>query len=168
MIKIDDVVSVGQKGICKVENITKNAFVGCDENKEYYVLRPLTSANNMVVYFPVDTKMNIRKLVSKQEAENLLNKIASSDDVSVKNEEERFKIYNSIIKQGEFENYLKLIKTILYRKNKMTKKQFNFQEQKILDQVLASVLCEAELVLNKNKDEIKKQITANLKLDIEI
>ena len=38
MIKIGDVIFVQNKGICKVENITKNAFAGCDKTKEYYVI----------------------------------------------------------------------------------------------------------------------------------
>ena len=41
MFKQGDVIFVGSKGVCTVNDIKQNAFIGCDKTKEYYVLKPL-------------------------------------------------------------------------------------------------------------------------------
>ena len=162
MVKLGDIVFVQTKGICEVCNITKNAFVGADKSKEYYVLKPIDTSNNMMVYFPVDTKVNIRKLSSKSKAENIYKNFSELDDVVVDNEDERFKIYAQIVQGGELENWAKLLKTMLIRKSKSNKKQFNFQEQKYINTMLSCVVSELAYILGKDKQEIKSSLCEQL------
>ena len=162
MIKIGDTVFVQNKGICKVENIAKNAFVGCDKNKEYYVLKPVGSPNNMVVYFPTDTKVNIRKLTSKAKADTILKNINNLADVEVSADDDRLAVYTKISQSGELEDWAKLLKTLLIRKSKTTKKQFNFQEQKLITLMINCVASELSYVLSKDKEEIRNTIFSSL------
>ena len=81
MFKIGDVISVSKKGICKVENISKNVYEGCDKTKLYYTLRPINEINNMVVYFPTDTKLSMREIISEAEAINAINLIDAKDEI---------------------------------------------------------------------------------------
>ena len=162
MIKIGDTVFVQNKGICEVENIAKNAFVGCDKNKEYYVLKPVGSPNNMVVYFPTDTKVNIRKLTSKAKADTILKNINNLADVEVSADDDRLAVYTKISQSGELEDWAKLLKTLLIRKSKSTKKQFNFQEQKLITLMINCVASELSYVLSKDKEEIRNTIFSSL------
>lgn len=167
MVKIGDIVFVQTKGICEVLNITKNAFVGCDKNKEYFVLKPVDSPNNMMVYFPTDTKVNIRKLTSKAKANIIFQNFASLEDVDIKNEDERFNIYTDLSQSGELEKWSKLLKTLLLRKSKTNKKQFAYQEQKYISTMLNCVVSELSYVLSKPQDEIKMTLFESLGIDEE-
>lgn len=158
MIKIGDIIFVQTKGICKVENIAKDAFVGCDKTKEYYVLSPVDTSNNMMIYLPVDTKIKMRALTSKSKIENYLKNIADFDTVEISVEEKRFDVYNDIVKRGDLEECLKLLKTLLVRKSKVQKRQFNIQEQKYINTILSAVTAEASYVLSKDTEEIKSQL----------
>lgn len=146
------------KGICKVENITKNAFEGCDKTKEYYVLNPVDGANNMTIYLPVDTNIKMRALTSKTKVENYLKEMANFDTVEISAEEKRFDVYNEIVKRGDLEECLKLLKTLLVRKSKIQKRQFNMQEQKYINTILSAVTAEASYVLSKDTEELKSQL----------
>lgn len=161
MIKIGDVVFVQNKGICKVENITKNAFVGCDKTKEYYVMTPVDSTSNMMIYCPTDTKMKMRSLSSKSKAEKILKEFSNLTLVDVPAEEKRFEVYNAIVGEGDLEDWCKLLKTLMERKSKIQKKQFNSQEQKYISQVTSCVVSELSYVLSKDKDEIKTSLFEN-------
>ncbi len=162
MVKIGDVVFVQTKGICEVLDIAKNAFEGCDKSKEYYVLKPVSTNNNMMVYFPTDTKVSIRKLSSKAKAQSILQNFATLDDVDAATEEEKLKLYTSISQKGELEDWSKLLKTLLIKKSKSNKKQFNYQEQKYINTMLACVVGELSYVLSKDQADVKKSLFESL------
>ena len=71
MFKIGDYVAHYKEGVCEVVNIGKIDMGSSD--KEYYTLKPVYDAGG-TVYTPVDNKRDqIRKLITKEEAENLRN-----------------------------------------------------------------------------------------------
>ncbi len=158
MIAVGDVVFVQNKGVCYVEDITKNAYEGADKTKEYYVLKPVESTNNMMIYFPTDTKITIRPIISKSKAIQLLNNLKSITEIEIGSEETRFETYNNITKTGEVEDRLKLLKTLLKRKANINKKQFNLQEQKYITSLTTCVVSELACALNVSKAEIESNI----------
>lgn len=162
MIKVGDVVFVQTKGICELVSISKNAFEGADKSKEYYVLKPIGSPNNMMVYFPTDTKVNIREITSKNKVLNILKNFANLDEIKINSEENRFEVYNEISKTGGLEDWSKLLKTLLIRKSKTNKKQFNIQEQKLINTMLSCVTSEMGYALSKDKSEIEEMIFSSI------
>ena len=90
MFKIGDYVAHYKEGVCEVVNIGKIDMGSSD--KEYYTLKPVYDAGG-TVYTPVDNKRDqIRKLITKEEAENLIRKYQlqlqrSLGDIDVLNEE---------------------------------------------------------------------------------
>ena len=50
MFQINDIVTYGTNGVCKIENITMKEFMG--SAKEYYVLKPVND-NASTIYVPV-------------------------------------------------------------------------------------------------------------------
>ena len=156
MIKIGSRVCVSTKGICDIEDIKKNAFVGCEKNKEYYILRPVDAANNMVVYLPTDTKLKIRNLISKEEARGIFENFDNIGEIK-STDEDRMNEYNTIVQNGDAECVAKLLKTLLIRKSKANKKQFSYQEQKYLNMAMNSLVSEISVVLEKEKQEIENR-----------
>ena len=71
MFKIGDYVAHYKEGVCEVVNIGKIDMGSSD--KEYYTLKPVYDAGG-TVYTPVDNKRDqIRKLITKEEAEPYIN-----------------------------------------------------------------------------------------------
>lgn len=158
MLKIGDYVFVGTKGVCEIENIKKNAFFGADKTKEYYVLKPIKTSTNMVVFLPTDTSVKIRPLVPARIAEDVLNNFKTIEPLSDVSEEKRIKFYEDIMKNGEFEDRVKLFKLLLKRKYTISKKVFGAQEQKYLTNVSDCVLGEIAFVLKQDIETIKNKI----------
>jgi CarD family transcriptional regulator len=74
MYQVGDFVFYGNMGVCKVENISVQRLQGVDENQLYYTLSPLYE--KCVVYTPVtNNKVFMRSIISKDEAEKLIDKI---------------------------------------------------------------------------------------------
>lgn len=167
MIKIGDIVFVQTKGICELKGIEKNAFEGCDKNKEYYILKPVETSSNMVIYFPTDTKVSIRKLSSKQAVDKILKNIKDFPEIDVKTEEDRLKIYGETVSKGELSSWMSLLKTLAKRKKTISKKQFSFQEQRYFNIMLACVVDEISYIISKSKDEVKSMILDEFELSDE-
>ncbi len=158
MEKIGNIVSVSTKGICEIVDIKKDAFVGAIKDKLYYILRPVENANNMLVYLPVDTSLNIRKLVSKAEAKNIVDEFENSEEIVVSSEADRLKAYSEIAKSGNIADWAKLLRTLKTRKEKLPRKQITSQEQKILSMVKDCVVSELSIVLGFPKQDIEDKL----------
>ena len=74
MFRIGDYVAHYKEGVCEVVNIGKIDMGSSD--KEYYTLKPVYDAAG-TVYTPVDNKREqIRQLITKEEAENLIKEMS--------------------------------------------------------------------------------------------
>ena len=74
--KIGDLIIYGNNGVCRVEDITSIDHDEIDNENLYYVLMPLY--NTCTIYAPTDsTKVFMRPIVTKKEAEKLIDMIPS-------------------------------------------------------------------------------------------
>ena len=158
MIKIGDIVFVQTKGVCELVDISNDAFSGADKTKEYYAFKPIGVTNNMMVYFPIDTKVNIRSLTSKSKATDIFKNFSNLDEIEIKSDESRFEVYNKISKKGNLEEWSRLLKTLLKRKIKENKKPFNMQEQKLINTLTNYVSSELSQVLAIPKSEVEEKL----------
>ena len=75
MFEIGEYVVYGVKGVCRIEDITHIDISGADKNRLYYVLAPIGDANGKI-YVPTDNqKIVIRRVISKEEAEKLIQEL---------------------------------------------------------------------------------------------
>jgi len=158
MFNIGDVLSVSKKGICKVEDIAKNVFIGCDKSKLYYVLRPVSQINNMVVYFPTDSPVAMRKVASKQQAIQALQNIKPEQQLGDFADNERLVEFNKIIQEGSFDDRIKVLNSLGFRKKTIAKKLFNLNEQRQLSNLIDLVASEIAYSADENESEIKEEI----------
>ena len=162
-MKVGENVFVGTKGICKIEEIKKNPFVGCDKTKEYYVLKPFNSATNMVVFLPTDTTLKIRPLIPKVEAEKVLNEINNAvKDSNLTCSPEELK---DILKEVDFKKRVNAFVCLANKKKTVSKKLFNQQEQKVFSTLFDCIVDEISNVLKKDTGEVKTEILYKLELE---
>lgn len=116
MFEVDDFIIYGNHGVCKVENIGTVSLPIVDKNKVYYTLRPIYK-NEAVVYAPVENpKAVMRPVLSKKEADDLIQEIPQLDSVWIQNEKEREVQYKAALKSCDCRELIRIIKTLYDRK----------------------------------------------------
>ncbi len=71
-------VVYGRIGICRVEAVGAPALSGADESKDYYTLSLVHRDGR--VYVPVDTRVSMRPVMSREAALTLIEQIPSIDE----------------------------------------------------------------------------------------
>ena len=74
MFKIGEYVVCGNKGVCRVEDITTLDITGVDKERKYYILKPKYISGS-TVYIPVDSSESMRKVLQPEEARKLIGHI---------------------------------------------------------------------------------------------
>lgn len=118
MFAIGEYVMCGNKGVCVVEQITKLDISGVDKEREYYILKPLYLSGS-TVYVPVDSsKEAMRRVLSREEAQKLIERIPQIPPIDITNEKLSEQTYRECMKSGSCEEWVRIIKTIYLRKQK--------------------------------------------------
>ena len=118
MFSIGQYVSCGNKGVCTIENVTTLDISGVDKKKMYYILKPYYMAAS-TVYVPVDSSAtSIRPILTREEAQELLEEIPDIPMLSIQNEKLIEQDYKNAMKTNRCEEWISIIKTIYARKQK--------------------------------------------------
>jgi len=117
MFNVNDYIVYGSNGVCMIEDICMPPKVdGVDKDKKYYVLKPIYSKGN-TIYTPVDnTKVVIRKIISKEETEQLINSIPSIGTLLGSNDKVRAEQCKNALRSCDYMEWIKVIKTIFIRR----------------------------------------------------
>ena len=73
MYQIGELIVYGGTGVCRVEGIETQKQKGTAETRDYYLLKPLYQDGTIRI--PVDTKVFMRPVISRGEAEGLIDAI---------------------------------------------------------------------------------------------
>lgn len=118
MFQKGDYVICGNNGICCVQDITTLNISGVDKKRKYYLLKPVFQSSS-TVYVPLDAAGNsIRKAVSRQEADELIQSIPAIPLIPLADEKTLERTYKEYMHEGSCEAWIRLIKTIYLRKEK--------------------------------------------------
>lgn len=119
MFQKGEYVIYGNNGICCVEEI--GIPVGTPmgrSGREYYTLTPVFGAG--IIYAPVDTKVFMRPILTKEQAEHLIRQIPSIQEEDFEGQDVRVlsEKYKGCLDTHQCEDLVKLIKTV-YMKEKI-------------------------------------------------
>lgn len=116
MFSIGDYVVSGNKGVCTIEEIRKLDISGADSNEDYYILKPIYNTSS-TVYIPFSmAETSMRHVLSKEEADSLVDDIPNIPELEVTNERQLENEYKTLIRSGDVREWVKLLKTIYARK----------------------------------------------------
>lgn len=108
----------GTTGVCLVEEITGMKMKGASGEKLYYVLRPCFQKGN-TIFTPVDnSKIAMRAVMNKAEAEALVERIPEIEELTETDDKERERLYKEAIKSGKPGEWIRIIKTSYLRSRK--------------------------------------------------
>lgn len=164
MFKVGDMIVYGNTGVCTVEKIGKPELSGASDDKDYYTLLPYYSKNSRI-FTPCDNdKVVMRPIISKKEAEALLEQIPEIGVLSIQDEKRREECYKETMKTCNCREFVSILKTIYYRKQtrlaegkKVTasdERYFNMAEEKLFGELAIALGVEKSQL----KTKVQKQI----------
>ena len=83
MYEIGQLIVYGNEGVCRVEEIGTPKISGVDKHRDYYTLAPIYREGK--VFTPVDSKVFMRPVITREEALALIAKKAFSRKYGARN-----------------------------------------------------------------------------------
>jgi len=160
MYQINDLIVFGNNGVCKVENIGVPNISGIDKNLQYYTLIPINTKGS-VLYTPVDNlKISMRKIITIEEAEELLDKILSIPTFTIDNPIFPDENYKNAISSQNCEELIKVIKTVYLKQQdkKSEGKKISQVDERYMKQAEDLLYSELAIVLDIPKEEMKSYV----------
>lgn len=161
MYQVNDYIVYGNVSVCKVIDICTPKINGIKEDMKYYMLQPIYQQGS-TIYTPVNNdKVVMRKIISKEEAEQLIDTIPSIEIIkNVINDRLLVEEYNKAIRTNDDKEWIKVIKT-LYIKS-MERKNQGKKPEKIVEDYLKFTedLLHGELAisLGMTKEQVESYI----------
>ncbi len=160
MFKVGDYVAHYKEGVCEVTNIGKLDISCSDKKKEYYTLKPVYDAGE-ILYTPVDNeKKQVRCIISTEEAKDLIKGMPEIGTIPVSDEKRREVSYKEALLTNECRAWVSLIKTSYQRKKKRLdsgKKVINVDDR-YLSMAERFLFGELAVVLDVPKSEVQQYV----------
>lgn len=116
MFEIGEYVVCGAKGVCQIRDITHIDMSGADKEKLYYVLAPVGDKNG-TIYVPTDSeKIIMRRTISKEEAERLIDELPQIELLWVPDDKQREETYKEALRTCDYHAWVSIVKTLYQRK----------------------------------------------------
>ena len=166
MFNVNDYIIYGSNGVCMIEDICVPPKVDEEhKNKKYYVLRPIYSKGN-TIYTPVDnTKVIIRKIISKEETKELIDSIPSIETISLSDDKARAEECKNALRSCDYNEWAKVIKTINIHKQERISlgKKIGQIEERLLHSAEDFLYGELAVPLEIPKDQVEDYIAKRIK-----
>lgn len=162
---VGETIVYGSTGVCEIVDICHAPFDTLDVNRLYYVLKPIRNNDSSMVYSPIDNgKVNMRPLMSVQQAKAIIDNIESIPLLTVDIEKSRKDTYKAALASCVPEAYVSVIKEIYRRRIEYKKSGRRFSETDGDYERMAKncLYCELSVVLNVTYGEIDETISEML------
>lgn len=159
MYKNGEYVIYGSKGVCQVGEVTTLKLDNIPKDRQYYVLFPKNNGGK--IYVPVDTAgTKMRKLITKDEAEKLINRIPTIEPIEISNEKLLEETYKKCIRSNECIEWIRLIKCIYSRRQLRLSegKKISTIDERYMHMAEDVLYLELGTVLNMQKEQVLEYI----------
>lgn len=165
LFNIGDYIVHGRNGVCKIEDITHIDISGADKNQLYYTLSPMKNPGSKV-FFPVDsTKIITRAVVSKEEAQKIVESIESIEPTWIENERQRELTYKEAMGSCDCVRWISIIKTLHLRNEEriLQGKKITFVDDKYFKEAKDNLHEEFSIALGIDKEKVEDYILEHIK-----
>ena len=161
MFQKGDLIIYNNEGVCRVEDVgpLKNLSDGQSE-RLFYKLSPVYGKG--FIFIPVDTKVFMRPVITKEKARELITKIPKikSNELDTNNQKQLNEYYQSSFLSHECEDLLQLIKTVYLKTQKQIScgKKPGQTDQRYMNRAEELLHGELAIVLGIPCDEVTSYI----------
>ena len=162
MFKVGEYVVYGNAGVCKIEDIGPLSIGSSD--KDYYTLVPVYGRNSRL-YTVVDSdKVVIRRTMTKQESDALIDAMENIDALRINDEKNREEIYKETMKKCDCRAWVQMIKTIYMRKMERLEKgkKVTSSDERYLNMVQDSLYGELAFSLQIPREKVGEFIAEKI------
>lgn len=120
MFQKGELVIYGNDGICRIEEIGIPVGTPMEHNgRTYYMLAPVFGSG--MIYAPLDTKVFMRPILTKEQAERMIRQIPEIQEESFLGQDVRSlgEKYKGFLDTHRCEDLIRLIKTVYIKEKKM-------------------------------------------------
>ena len=160
VFEVGEYIVCGNNGVCRIEGKGNLNISGVDKHRDYYFLKPVYGADS-TVYVPVDTdKIRMRRVLSREEADALLQSFEGMELLTVTDEKTIEREYRETIQKNDCREWCRLIKTIQLRKKKRNAKgsKITATDSKYYKIVGDRLYGELALVLGMERQDVEKYV----------
>ncbi len=165
MFKTGDCIVFGTRGVCQVVQVGYLNLDGIPKDKLYYTLTPYYS-HGSTVFTPVDNqKVIMRPILTKREAEKLLDEMKDIETLWIGSEKLREFRYKDALRTCDCREIVKIIKTIHLRKRSRIAagKKITFIDEKYFKIAEDSLYGELAVALNMSRETVKNYVIEHVK-----
>lgn len=155
MFEIGQLIVYGSTGVCRIEAVeTPTNIPVTDPSRLYYRLKPLYDAG--VIYTPVDTKVFMRPVISKEQAQQLIHSIPSVQVVpcDIHNPQMLSDHYKTFFQSHRCEDLVQLIKSLRDKTMRAGGKTVSKTDQHYLKRAQEMLCNELAIALEMPADEV--------------
>jgi CarD family transcriptional regulator len=114
LFAVNSCVMFGRTGVCAITDIRTGELIGKPES-QYYILRPVYSAD-VAIMAPVDKqRLMIRELISKQEVISLIDAMPAQEEIWYDDDKLRNEKFTAALNSGLCKEWITLIKSLLHK-----------------------------------------------------
>lgn len=165
MYQVNDLIVYGNHGVCRITGIGTPAIPIADKNRQYYTLRPAYQREE-VIYAPVENNKTVmRPILTRQEADRLIDEIPKLNTVWIVNEREREAQYKAAIRTCDCKELVRIIKTLYQRKRERIQsgKKVTVVDDRYFHQAEEQLYGELAIVLDMPKEAVSDYIAGHAK-----
>lgn len=163
MYQIGDMIIYGSTGVCEVLELTTPDFEK-DKSKLYYALKP--RYQDGVIFTPVDTKVFIRPVITKKEADALIDKIPTMEAEAYHNKalRELEEHYNVYLKSHDCGDLIELVMSIYTKRKDLVSqhRKFGAVDERFMKRAEDLLYGEFAVALGIDKNEVGSYIAARV------
>ena len=150
--------------VCEVLNIEEADYgIG---TKKYYVLTPCFSSNpSLRIHIPVDQESRLRKIMTKNDVNDLINRLPEIETIWFINPKVRNTKFREIYTTGNPIEIFRLIKSFKHKKKEFLSenKNLSFSDEAFLNEIKTNIYHEIALALDIDFEKVESYIYEHLK-----
>lgn len=164
MFKAGDFIVYESRGICKVETITELNLPGAKRGQKYYELKPVYEEGGKI-YSAVDNdKVIMRPMLTKDEAELLIEEIPTISEMWIGDEKQREVKYKEAMRSCDCRQWVSIIKTLYSRRESrlLQGKKTTNTDDRYFKKAGDNLHGELAMALGMEKEELEAYIAQRL------
>jgi len=157
MFQTGDLIIYGSTGVCEVTDVHPSRLPG--EERLYYTLTPKYGTET--IYIPVDSPVFMRHIISREQAENLIDQIPDVKENTMVNDHRMMaEQYEASLRTHDCTELLRLIKTayLKTRRSVQNGRKPGQTDQRYLKRAEGQLYGELAVALGIQPDEVKGYI----------